>query len=396
MGSDSECEETSREVVDTGTAAKIAKENATETNEKQTVEGEAYPNEECKQPIHRCMITGCEKAYSTEQELFHHEVTCCKESNFTCDTCKESFKKKSMLRIHMYLHQELSKRKKFSCPYDCCPKFYYVKASLTYHIKSVHEGKKFECIYPDCGKKLSTKASFYHHMMVHERKEFLPHETVYSVMPEVMCDTCKRNFKTKRGLEKHISDHQDMPEKNPFIYNNYKEHLTSEKDTQRHKRVFKKKSNLRRHLLIHKKVSDRMFCPHSNCSKSYANKRNLLCHMKCAHKENKCKSTYIDHCRKLASKVVAAPQASAKERKQMQDTENLPLLLTVASEKLKQMNEVVQTQGKDFREHNSEEVESRTDKLQKSLKVYRDVEMELARYKVLHEEKEGYCATKAG
>lgn len=49
MGSDSECEETSREVVDTGTAAKIAKENATETNEKQTVEGEAYPNEECKQ-----------------------------------------------------------------------------------------------------------------------------------------------------------------------------------------------------------------------------------------------------------------------------------------------------------------------------------------------------------
>lgn len=43
--------------------------------------------------------------------------------------------------------------------------------------------------------------------------------------------------------------------------------------------------------------------------------------------------------------MVAAPQASAKERKQMQDTENLPLLLTVASEKLKQMNEVVQTQG---------------------------------------------------
>jgi hypothetical protein len=44
--------------------------------------------------------------------------------------------------------------------------------------------------------------------------------------------------------------------------------------------------------------------------------------------------------------MVAEPQASEREREQMQeDTENLPISLTVAPEKFKQRNEVVQACG---------------------------------------------------
>jgi hypothetical protein len=49
MGLDSEYGETSCEEIDIGTAAKIAKEDAKDANEKQTAEIEVYTDEGCKQ-----------------------------------------------------------------------------------------------------------------------------------------------------------------------------------------------------------------------------------------------------------------------------------------------------------------------------------------------------------
>jgi hypothetical protein len=49
MGLDSGCGETSCEETDTGTAAKVPREDTKDTNEKQTAEIQLFPDEGCKQ-----------------------------------------------------------------------------------------------------------------------------------------------------------------------------------------------------------------------------------------------------------------------------------------------------------------------------------------------------------
>ena len=129
--------------------------------------------------------------YANERDLRQHqrllnEIT---TPNYTCDTCKKSFKTAFTLRLHLNVNFET---KKYNC--DKCDKSYTSNKPLWLHKKTIHKNIKeiHECDM--CEKVFNQKRSLRKHISaIH-----------YGEMQYVKCDKCEKLFTDSSSRNKHV------------------------------------------------------------------------------------------------------------------------------------------------------------------------------------------------
>lgn len=125
------------------------------------------------------------------------------EEKFNCteDNCESSFSDEQSLTSHILtVHHEL-----IQCPQENCTSF-MKRASLSRHIRSIHEKSKETC--PNCGKLISFST-------VKRHLESCTHDGVRKFPCPI--EDCKSTSKTNYGLRAHIKQvHRDQISKCPY------------------------------------------------------------------------------------------------------------------------------------------------------------------------------------
>lgn len=122
----------------------------------------------------------------------------------TCCFCQKVLSCRGALRMH--LETVHCRAKKFFC--DLCPKFYFTKPVLVYHMKS-HRQRTLQCNI--CDYKTSFKNRFEDHKLIHSKVKCpICSKQVASLSyhirshkPKVSCPNCQKMIST-HCLKKHI------------------------------------------------------------------------------------------------------------------------------------------------------------------------------------------------
>ncbi|XP_066152415.1 zinc finger protein 271-like [Euwallacea fornicatus] len=168
---------------------------------------------------HTC--TMCNKSFVEAWDLAKHSrrnhLGIPREKKYVCKLCDQCFADQYYLRIHERKH---SGEKPLKC--NDCNKSFYDPRSLSVHTKS-HKGiKSYLCNF--CGKSFLQTAHLRQHLIVHEQrkpfsckicdKQFTQmgsvqrHQTVH--FPKHVCDFCKKRFRTKTTLHRHLEDEHNI------------------------------------------------------------------------------------------------------------------------------------------------------------------------------------------
>ncbi|KAL5276749.1 GTF3A family protein [Megaselia abdita] len=246
---------------------------------------------------------------------------------YVCETCSETFGRKTQYDRHIFKHNGIKTHK---C--SDCEKEYIISSALKRHILTFHKGirgeKTFKCPAPSCDKAFDSAFNL-------ERHSKRRHENPLTYK----CDQCQSEFRRKIKLKYHvISVHtKEYPFKcekcgkqfiteNFFKKHNCKTYICDvcqgyfEKWTQlcEHKRTsstcalkykcrecgkeFKIPSLLRDHEEVHKPLEERkgFNCSFEDCDKFYTMKKNLDAHFRRKHGDLK-EAFKCHHCDKILS-----------------------------------------------------------------------------------------------
>ncbi|NP_001091385.1 zinc finger and BTB domain containing 48 S homeolog [Xenopus laevis] len=225
----------------------------------------------------------CGKRYFRKENLIEHEARNCMnrtEQVFTCTLCKEVFKRRLELRVHMVSHTG-------EMPYKClsCPQQFMQKKSLQNHnIKFHGAAKPHAC--PTCGKCFFSRTELHLHEAFKHRGEKL-----------FVCEECGHRASSRSALQMHIrAKHKN---ERPFICefchraftqkNNLNMHLkthTGEKPFQCHLcgKTFRTQANLLKHNRTH--TGERPFSCEF-CDQKFADKTPLQRHVATRHQEGR-------------------------------------------------------------------------------------------------------------
>lgn len=119
-----------------------------------------------------------------------------KRTDFTCETCGNTFLDIHRLKRHYVTHMEV---KPYSCPH--CGMTFTASSTQKAHINTVHLGlREFKCT--ECDAEYTTKANLKIHIMSRHRND-KPH----------VCTVCGHKFACKKNLQKHEYTHN--PELRP-------------------------------------------------------------------------------------------------------------------------------------------------------------------------------------
>lgn len=194
---------------------------------------------------------------------------------YTCSTCKLSFRRKDALDRHEFKHTGV---KKFVCSHPGCNKSYSNKAHLVRHSRSNHQPSsgteaKVKCLAEDCLLEYQNKYA----MMKHYK---LKHSGQTKI---IKCEICERIFHRKSKLRAHLFEHTKIY---PYNCNNCKKGFLYQYNLSRHscrngyqcddcKKEFLKWSDFHNHRK-QEHISNRR-C--AICNKSFIHKKKFEMHM---------------------------------------------------------------------------------------------------------------------
>lgn len=197
----------------------------------------------------------------------------------SCVECKQSFPRKSLLRIHYkekhpYL---LENKPQVAEPFTCkdCGKSLKTKKSLESH-ELTHTGlRPFIC--PVCGKRYKTKEGLRYHELTHTnqrpyvcntcgkgfktRENLRDHEPIHTGALDFECDVCQKRFRARNLLVGHRVIHDEVPKHSCNVCG----------------LKFRRVNNLRDHKLSHTERRD--FCC-ADCGTAFKSRSSLKRHMK--------------------------------------------------------------------------------------------------------------------
>ncbi|KAE8593267.1 hypothetical protein XENTR_v10019056 [Xenopus tropicalis] len=225
----------------------------------------------------------CGKSYFRKENLSEHEARNCMnrtEQFFTCTLCKEIFKRRLELRVHMVSHTG-------EMPYKCvsCPQQFMQKKSLQNHNIKFHGAPKPHAC-PTCGKCFFTRTELRLHEAFKHRGEKL-----------FVCEECGHRASSRSGLQMHIKakHRNERPYICEFCHHaftqktNLNMHLkthTGEKPFQCHLcgKTFRTQASLHKHNRTH--TGERPFSCEF-CGQKFSDKTPLQRHVASRHQEGR-------------------------------------------------------------------------------------------------------------
>ncbi|MEE6483603.1 hypothetical protein FKM82_013608 [Ascaphus truei] len=227
--------------------------------------------------------TKCGRSYFRKENLVEHEARNCMnrtEQVFTCTLCREVFKRRMELRVHLVSHTGEMPYKCSSCaqqfmqkknlqshmiklhgapkPHACstCGKCFLSRTELRLHEAFKHRGEKlFVC--EECGHRASSRSGLQMHIKAKHRNE-----------RPFVCEFCHHAFTQKANLNMHLRTH------------------TGEKPFQCHLcgKTFRTQASLNKHNRTH--TGERPFSCEF-CDHRFTEKGALLRHVSSRHQEGR-------------------------------------------------------------------------------------------------------------
>uniref|UniRef100_A0A3B3Z7L0 C2H2-type domain-containing protein n=1 Tax=Periophthalmus magnuspinnatus TaxID=409849 RepID=A0A3B3Z7L0_9GOBI len=134
----------------------------------------------------------CTKAFESEELLDKHVVIHNNQSPIRCPICNKPCRNNSSFKKHLNIHTE---ERPFRC--SVCMKGFNQKCNLKRHMQTHTEEKSFSC--PEfCDKAFAQKTVFIIHMRTHTGEK------------PFSCAVCKKRFRDKCHLKRHIKTHGDQ------------------------------------------------------------------------------------------------------------------------------------------------------------------------------------------
>ncbi|XP_076035538.1 uncharacterized protein LOC143021736 [Oratosquilla oratoria] len=165
---------------------------------------------------HKCEVCGGE--FESADSLHEHSSVHSRE-RFQCDLCNKTFRKESMLELHVKTaHMEDEEKDLAQKPYNCiaCPKSFRTQVALDSHVQREHAENPPEYNCEDCYRVFKSKAKLMQHRR-QEHKQETPsgkgggrkkgRQVGKAVKGGFACKMCPRVFVHKNSLVYHTRGH---------------------------------------------------------------------------------------------------------------------------------------------------------------------------------------------
>ena len=207
-------------------------------------------------PKFKCPIQGCTFQTKYPNNIKHHLPIHNDVRPFQCPNCSWAFKRKNQLNTHMKTHSD---DKPHAC--DQCDFRAKRRWVLTMHVGTVHsEERPFQCDL--CGFRMKTRSDMNKHKATHSKVKKWPcpvcsksftlasslykhNKYMHGEQNPVTCALCKKKFKNKYALGRHLMLHEDD------------KRFLCEVCSHR----FSTKSNLEKHMVVHDETDRPFECP---------------------------------------------------------------------------------------------------------------------------------------
>eukprot|EP01083_Nonionella_stella_P082761 228519_1 len=212
---------------------------------------------------YKCNYDGCHKTFKRKSNLTNHTYLHTGEWPFKCNHpgCGQGVGNNGALKRHMLIH---SNERPFKCSYVDCDKAFKSKSNLTKHTW-MHTGEyPFKCNHPGCGKGVRDIWDLKMHMLTHSNERAFK------------CSYCDKAFKTKQHLKQHTRLHTG---EKPFVCNN-------DNCNAAFTHYIQLQGHIRR---VHTDSgSEKPFvCSHRGCKKAFSQKGHLNRHIRRVHRNLK-------------------------------------------------------------------------------------------------------------